>query len=60
MRRHRRPKAPSITRETAGEDTPRWVVWSPDGQYLGEASRLPTAQDIARDWAEKANEIRDL
>ena len=45
-------RAASVSREHAGEDTPRWVVRAPDGSYIGEAGRIENAKDLARRWAE--------
>jgi hypothetical protein len=46
-------RAASISREHAGEDTPRWVVRAPDGSYVGEAGRIENAKDLARRWTEE-------
>ena len=40
----------SVSREHAGEDTPRWVVRAPDGSYIGEAAKIENARDLARRW----------
>jgi poly(3-hydroxybutyrate) depolymerase len=45
-------RAASVSREHAGEDTPRWVVRAPDGSYVGEAGRIENAKDLARRWNE--------
>ena len=42
----------SVSREHAGEDTPRWVVRAPDGSYIGEAGKVENAKDLARRWNE--------
>ena len=42
----------SVSREHAGEDTPRWVVRAPDGSYIGEAAKIENAKDLARRWNE--------
>ena len=43
----------SVSREHAGEDTPRWVVRAPDGSYIGEAAKIENAKDLARRWNEE-------
>jgi len=44
---------PTISREHAGEDYPRWVVRAPNGDYVGEAAKLENAKDLARRWSEE-------
>lgn len=46
-------RAASVSREHAGEDTPRWVVRAPDGSYIGEAAKVENAKDLARRWAKE-------
>ena len=43
----------SVSREHAGEDTPRWVVRAPNGDYIGEAAKIENAKDLARRWNEE-------
>ena len=53
-------RAASVSREHAGEDTPRWVVRAPDGSYIGEAGRIENAKDLARRWTVEMLQVQGV